>query len=225
MASSPGKEMNSKDSVSVERSFKWTSRLANRLYSRWILWTYPFASMGSHLSAHHTCDISRTVASRIKIGNSVRLDREVWLNIADFPKNDEPVIILDDGCQIGDGTILSAKNRIHIGRNSVLGPGILLVDHNHTYEDINVPISHQGITAGGTIQIEEGCQIGFGAVIICNQGELVVGKNSVVCENSVLSQSIPSDSVVSGNPARPVKKSDQVERNDAPRSGEFAKQV
>ena len=107
----------------------------------------------------------------------------------------------------------------------MLGPGTLLVDHNHTYEDVNVPISHQGITAGGKIQIEEGCRIGIGVVIICNLGEIVVGKNSVVCENSVLSQSIPANSVVAGNPARPVKKSDQVERNCAPPSGEFARQA
>lgn len=217
--------MNDKDSISFQHLSSWASRIATKLYSRWISWIYPFASLGSHLSAHHTCDISRTVASRIKIGNSVRLDREVWLNIPDFPKNDEPVIIIEDGCQIGEGTILSAKNHIHIGQNTILGPDILLVDHNHTYEDVNVPISHQGITTGGKVQIEEGCRIGFGVVIICNQGELVVGKNSVICENSVLSQSIPANSVVAGNPARPAKKSDQVERNSAPRSGEFANQA
>lgn len=217
--------MNNEDSISLERSASWASRIATKLYSRWISWTYPFASVGSHLSAHHTCDISRPVASRIKIGNSVRLDREVWLNIPDFPKNDGPVILIEDGCQIGEGTILSAKNQIHIGRNTILGPGILLVDHNHTYEDVNVPISHQGITTGGKIQIEEGCRIGFGVVIICNQGELVVGKNSLVSENSVLSQSIPANSIVSGNPARPVKKPDQAGHNSASRSGQFANQA
>jgi acetyltransferase-like isoleucine patch superfamily enzyme len=217
--------MNGKDSISVEHPSSWASRMATRLYTRWISWTYPFASLGSRFSAHHTCEISRTVASRIKIGNSVQLDRKVWLNIADFPKNDEPVIILEDGCQLGEGTILSAKNQIHIGRNTKLGPGVLLVDHNHTYEDVNVPISHQGITAGGKIKIEEGCRIDCGVVIICNQGELVVGKNSVVCENSVLSLSIPADSVVAGNPARAVKKQDQVEGKSASRTGEFAKQA
>ena len=217
--------MDNIDSISLEHPSSWASRIATKLYSRWISWTYPFASLGSQLSAHHTCDLSRTVASCIKIGNSVRLDREVWLNIPDCPKNNDPVIILEDGCQIGEGTILSAKNHIHIGRNTILGPDILLVDHNHTYEDVNVPISHQGITSGGKVQIEEGCRIGLGVVIICNQGELVVGKNSVVGENSVLSQSIPANSVVAGNPARPVKMTDQLERNFAPRSSEFAKQA
>jgi acetyltransferase-like isoleucine patch superfamily enzyme len=217
--------MDSQNSISFEHPSSWSSRIATKLYSRWISWTYPFASLGSHLSAHHSCDISRTVASRIKIGNYVRLDREVWLNIPDFSNNDEPVIIIEDGCQIGEGTILSAKNHIHIGQNAILGPGMLLVDHNHTYEDVNVPISHQGITTGGKVRIEEGCRFGFGVVIICNQGELVVGKNSVVGENSVLSLSIPANSVVAGNPARPVKKSDQAERNSAPRSSEFAKKA
>lgn len=205
--------MSNQDCKSFEDPFSWLPRIATKLYSLWLSWTYPFASLGSHFSAHHSCDLRRTIASRIKIGNSVRLEREVWLNISDFPKNGEPVIILEDGCRIGRNSILSAKNRIHIGQNTILGPGTFVVDHNHTYEDVTVPISHQGITMGGTVRIEEGCRIGFGVVIICNQGELVVGRNSVVCANSVVSWSIRANSVVTGNPARPLRKSDQLERD------------
>jgi acetyltransferase-like isoleucine patch superfamily enzyme len=82
------------------------------------------------------------------------------------------------------------------------------MDHNHAFEDVNVPIKDQGITPGGTITIEEGCWIGFGAAIVCGKGDLVIGKHSVIGANAVVTRSIPENSVVTGNPARVVKQFD-----------------
>jgi acetyltransferase-like isoleucine patch superfamily enzyme len=104
--------------------------------------------------------------------------------------------------------VISGINRIHFERNVVFAPQVLVMDHNHAFEDVNVPIKYQGITRGGTIRIEEGCWIGYGAAIVCGKGELVIGKHSVVGANSVVSRSIPPNSVVTGNPARVVKQFD-----------------
>jgi len=79
------------------------------------------------------------------------------------------------------------------------------MDHNHAFEDVNIPIAGQGVTPGGTIRIEEGCWIGFGVAIVCGKGELVIGKNSVIGANAVVTRSIPPNSVATGNPARVVK--------------------
>lgn len=65
-----------------------------------------------------------------------------------------------------------------------------------------------GQMAGGTIRIEEECWIGFGSVIVCEQGELTIGRHSVVGANSRVTRSIPSYSVVAGSPARIVKQYD-----------------
>jgi acetyltransferase-like isoleucine patch superfamily enzyme len=209
---------------SFEDPLSWLPRMATKLYTLWLSWTYPFASLGNNFSAHYSCDLRRPTAPRIKIGNSVQLERDVWLNISDFPANDEPAIILEDGCRIGRNSMLSAKNRIYIGQNTILGSCILVMDHNHAYEDVAVPIRCQGITMGGTIRIEEGCSIGFGAIILCNQGELVIGKNSVVGANSVVSRSIPANSVVAGYPAKLVKRSDPSSRECVLESGGLAGQ-
>lgn len=104
--------------------------------------------------------------------------------------------------------MISAKNRIHIARDVVFGPSVLVTDHLHAFEDVTVPIAYQGITEGGTIRIEEGCWIGFGAAVICSQGELTIGRNSVIGANSVVTRSIPPYSVVVGNPAKVVKQFD-----------------
>lgn len=176
-----------------------------KLHSLWMVWTYPFISVGHKFSAHHTCDLRRPIASRVKIGNSVILDRDVWLNIPIIPASTDPVILIGDSCRVGRRCVISAKNRIELERNVIFGPGVLVMDHNHAFEDVTAPISEQGITPGGSIRIEEGSWIGYGAAIVCSKGELVIGKNSVIGANTILTRSVPPNSVVSGNPGRVVK--------------------
>lgn len=154
---------------------------------------------------HYSCDLSRSIAPWVEIGDSVRLDREVWVNIPARPSGTRPVIVFGAGCKVGRRSMISAKNLIHFEKNVLFAPSVLVMDHNHAFDDITVPIEHQGVTSGGTIRIEEGCWIGFGAAIICNKGELVIGKNSVIGANSVVTKSVPAYSVVCGNPARVVK--------------------
>jgi acetyltransferase-like isoleucine patch superfamily enzyme len=188
------------------------SRLANKLHSMWLAWTYPFASLGKGVSVHHTCDLLRSRANYIRIGSRVNLGREVWLNIPNVSICDESAIIIEDGCGIGRRSVISAKNQIHIQRNTILSPSVLVMDHNHAFEDAIVPVAHQPMTPGGRIRIEDGCWIGFGAVILCNRGELVIGQGSVVGANSVVTRSVPAYSVVCGNPAKIVKQYDPVRR-------------
>jgi acetyltransferase-like isoleucine patch superfamily enzyme len=129
----------------------------------------------------------------------------VWVNIAITPTTNAPLVILEDGCKIAPRSVISAKNRVSIGRGTILAQSVLVMDHNHAFEDVTVPIGEQGTTEGGTIRIEPGCWIGFGAAIICSQGELVIGRNSVVGANALVTHSVPAFSVVTGNPARVVK--------------------
>jgi len=183
-------------------------RVANKLRSLWMRWTYPFASVGGKFCAHYTLDLRRSIAPYVKIGDEVLLDRDVWVNIPIIPDSPEPVIQFDDGVTVGRRCMISAKNRIHFERNVGFAPSVLVMDHNHAFEDANVPIKYQGITEGGTIRIEEGCWIGFGAAIVCGKGELVIGRNSVIGANAVVSRSVPPNSIVTGNPARVVKQFD-----------------
>jgi acetyltransferase-like isoleucine patch superfamily enzyme len=92
-------------------------------------------------------------------------------------------------------------------RDVIFGPSVLVMDHGDDLQE-DGPANRSPQTAGGTIRIEEECWIGFGSVIVCEQGELTIGRHSVVGANSLVTRSIPSYSVVAGNPARIVKQYD-----------------
>jgi acetyltransferase-like isoleucine patch superfamily enzyme len=188
-----------------EGPFYWVSRIVRKLHSLWLTWTYPFASIGKRFSAHPSCDLRRAIAGYIKIGNGVLLERNARLEIPLVPTKDELVIIIGDACVFGQRTTILSINRVEIEKSSIFAASVLITDHNHAFEDVTIPIRDQGGTEGGTVRIEEGCWIGFGAVIVSSQGELVIGRNSVVGANSLVTRSIPPYSVVTGNPARVVK--------------------
>jgi acetyltransferase-like isoleucine patch superfamily enzyme len=179
-----------------------------KLYSIWVGLVYPFASKGRNLSFHFTSQLDRQRAVRISIGNSVSLKKDAWLNVATEDPTGEPVIVIDDNCTLGYGTMLSAKNRIHLERDVIIGQQVAILDHNHAYEDITTPIVNQGITEGGRIRIGQGSWIGRGSVIICARGELTIGRHCVVGLNSMVMRSIPDYSVVFGSPAKIIRQYD-----------------
>ena len=164
------------------------------------------------MSFHFTSKVSRQRSPRISIGNSVRVGEHAWLNVATDDPTGEPTIVIDDNCVIASGSILSARNRIHLERDVNVAQQVLIMDHNHEYEDIEVPIIEQGITEGGTIRIGEGSWIGHGAAIVCSRGELSIGRHCVVAANSVVTRSIPDYSVVFGMPATIIRQYDPERR-------------
>lgn len=185
----------------------------SKLYTFWLRLTYPFTFMGRGVAVHYSFRASRGMAPRLRLGNSLCAGKDVWLNI--IPEaSDEVNIIIDDNCQLGPRTCISAKNQIHLQKDVHLGASVLIQDHGHVYEDPNLPISKQPAMDGGRIRIEQGCRIGQGVAIVCSRGELVLGQNCVVMPNSVVIRSAPAHCVLSGNPAKVVERIESRQSNE-----------
>jgi len=200
----PGRETQRADDV-----FFLFDAFLTKAKTAWMHHTYEFAGFGQKVSIHHSCDIRKSASHRIKVGNGVYVARDTWLNVPNPNLDMLPSIILGDGCQIGRRCMISAKNKVWLEADVLLGPSVLITDHSHEFSDPNRPIHAQGLTAGGTVHIEPNCWLGHGAVVLCNSGDLVLGRNSVVGANSVVTRSVPAFSVVVGNPARVVKQYDE----------------
>jgi len=193
----------------LQDPLKLIPRILRRLYTEWLRMTYPFASIGSKVSIHPTCFIDRKNAHRIKLGKSIRIEKDTCLGLSVPPEEaGEPVIVIDDNCVIHWRTQIGGKNRIHLERDVLVAQDVLIVDQNHAYEDTTTPIVDQGFTPGGTIRIGQGSYIGHGAAIIASRGDLVLGRNCVVAAHSVVTRSAPPYSVLSGNPAMIVRQFD-----------------
>ena len=56
------------------------------------------------------------------------------------------------------------------------------------------------------IVLKEGCVLCVGVKVICNRGKLVVGRNTIIAANSVLTKSTGNNEIWAGIPARLIKK-------------------
>src|ERR1035437_3193999 len=135
-----------KPQMSSEGLFYWIARAFRKLYSLWLTWTYPFASIGRRFSAHPSCDLRRSIAGFMSIGNAVLLERNVRLDVPLAPAKEELVILIGDNCVFGQRATILAINRVQIERNSIFAPSVLITDHNHEFADVTLPIRDQGGT-------------------------------------------------------------------------------
>jgi len=186
-------------------------RARNKLFSLWVCTTYPFASTGRKVSLHYPFTLRRPTAKQVRLGNAVIIGKDSVLYVVQDDIK-EVKLVIDDNCAIGARSTISATNYIHIEQDVIMGTSVLIQDHHHTHKRIDLPIRDQGITPGGRIRIEQGCWIGQGAAILCNEGEIVIGRNSVVGANSVVARSLPPYSVVVGNPGIVVRRLDSKSR-------------
>lgn len=114
-----------------------------------------------------------------------------------------PRIEIGDGCIIGIRNSFAAINSIKIGNNVLFAGYVHLTDHSHGYEDVERPITPQQLISKGPIVVEDDCWLGFGCEILSG---VHIGKHCIVGARSVVTKSVPSYSIVAGNPAKIIKR-------------------
>ncbi|MCW3787477.1 acyltransferase [Plebeiibacterium sediminum] len=109
-------------------------------------------------------------------------------------------IYIGNDTRIGIGSVLIGP--VHIGNNIRLAQNVVISALNHNYEDVSLPISNQGVV---TKEVYIGDETWIGANTVILPG-VFIGKHCVVAAGSVVTKSVPSYTVVAGNPAKIIKK-------------------
>ncbi len=130
----------------------------------------------SNIMIDPTCDIRGI--ERMRFGKSVVIQKDCWLNIAFHNPVEGPMIVIDEGTNIGRRCTISAANRIIIGKFVLIAPNVFIADTHHEYQKLGIPIMHQGITThDGQVTIGDEAWIGINTVIM---GNVKVGKHCVI---------------------------------------------
>ena len=142
----------------------------------------------------------------ISIGDNVRIGKNTDIYVHPERRNSKELILkIENGVHIGNYNILGARRSVVLEENAMLGPRVIIYDHSHDYENVEIPIKSQAVGVGGAVRIEKDCWIGANVIILSN---VTIGRHAIVGANSVVNGDIPPYSVAVGAPARVIKRYD-----------------
>jgi acetyltransferase-like isoleucine patch superfamily enzyme len=130
---------------------------------------------------------------------SCSLDRGVVL-LCSGPPTDQIKLSIGSGTYINRRTFVDVIESLTIGANVAIGPGCYITDHDHGV-DPNRPVLNQDMVSQPT-RIED--EVWIGAHVVILKG-VTIGKRTIVGAGSVVTRSLPSDSIAVGVPAKVIR--------------------
>jgi len=113
-------------------------------------------------------------------------------------------VIIGDNCLVGMSNVLIGP--VTLGNNIILAQNVVMSGLNHDYRNVNIPIRYQDVSTA-PITIHDDSWIGANAVITSG---VTIGRHCVIAAGSVVTKDIPDYSIAAGNPAKVVKRYDEV---------------
>jgi acetyltransferase-like isoleucine patch superfamily enzyme len=113
-----------------------------------------------------------------------------------------PIVTIGDRCNIGRGSSINGRLRIVIEDDVTTGPNVYVTDHNHRYDNLDVPIGQQWVNEA-PVRIGAGSWLATGVVVLPGAD---IGRHVTVAAGSVVRGTIPDHSVVAGAPAKVVRR-------------------
>jgi len=144
---------------------------------------FTLSSIRASLFRSGGCDVSPRVAllGRVKLIGSGRISLRLHIG---------------EGCIVAPGVTFGLDADITLGRNVSLSPGVVLYTATHS---IGVGSARMlRYTDARPIVIEDGVWVGMNSLVLPG---VTLGRGCVVAAGSVVFESVPRDTLVSGNPA------------------------
>lgn len=135
------------------------------------------------------------------IGNKVIIGKNSTIAVTSMG-----YLCIADSVGLGDNNQIVCHGNITIGKNTILGPNVLIYDHNHKFNaQLGVNRFEYDVDE---VKIGEGCWIGSNCVILKG---VHIGNKCIIGAGSIVTKNIPDNSVAVGNPAKVIKTLDDDE--------------
>ena len=156
---------------------------------------------GRNLILEEGVHINALSENGIKLGDNVTIAKYAILSCTGVIANKGIGIQMGSNSAIGAHSFLGGQGGIKIGNDVIIGPQVKMFSENHNYELPDLPIRKQRESRKG-ISIDDNCWIGGGAIILDG---VSISKGCVIAAGSVVTKSIPENSIVAGIPAKIIK--------------------
>lgn len=115
-------------------------------------------------------------------------------------------MVIGDNTWIGQGCFFHSAGGLRIGQNVGLGPHVKIITSRHEEEGLDVPILFSRIEMAQVV-IEDDCDLGIGSMVLPG---VTIGRGSQVGAGAVVTKNVEPYSIVTGVPARLLKKRGEI---------------
>ncbi len=133
---------------------------------------------------------------RLRIGEGTLLEPGCWITLGP-----EAEVEIGAGCFLNRNVMIAAQERVSIGDHTMLANGCFVGDAAHRYDDLTQPITWQGFTSKGPVEIGANCWLAANVVVTSG---VQIGERCVVGANSVVTRDLPPLTIAAGAPAKPI---------------------
>lgn len=158
-------------------------------------------SVGKNLIIEDNVHINALSEQGITIGDNVSIARDSILICTGVIAHKGTGITIGSGTGINARAYFSGQGGITIGKDVIFGPEVKIFSENHNYADAALTIKAQGVTRKGVV-IGDNCWLGAGVTVLDG---VAIGQGCVIAAGSVVSKSIPDNSIAAGVPAKVIK--------------------
>lgn len=144
-------------------------------------------------TAYGAVDISFGTKVYGKKGGEVCIDKGITIAKNTVVAAVKGKILIGKNCFIGRNCSIIAHESINIGDNCMFGPGVVIYDHDHIFDEMGV---HNEGYATSPIVIGDRCWLGANSVILRGS---VIGDGCVIGAGTVVKGVIPPHSIVTNN--------------------------
>ena len=169
-----------------------------------IIGDFPVIRSGTIIYAGNTIGDNFQTGDNARIRENNRIGNDVSIGSGSIIERDCEImdnVKVHSGCFIPEYTIIK--------ENAWIGPGVIMTNVLHppcpAFKK-HAPLLGKKCCHGPII--EKNAVIGAGAIILPG---IVVGENSLVGAGSIVTKDVPPDRLVAGNPARVIKKIEEIE--------------
>ena len=110
-----------------------------------------------------------------------------------------PDLVVGDRCQINENCYLRSAM---IGNDVMIAPGVVLLDRQHHFSSIDIPMAMQGASEKKRVVIGDDVWIGQNSIVMPG---VKIGSGAIVGAGSVVTKDVPNWAIVGGCPASVIR--------------------